>query len=53
MSDGIAIRTQYFDNFFAEAGTAGVRQAVILASGLGTRAYRLDWSAGTIVFELD
>jgi methyltransferase (TIGR00027 family) len=30
-----------------------VRQAVILASGLDTRAYRLNWPAGTTVYELD
>ena len=32
---------------------AGVRQAVILASGLDSRAYRLPWPAGTTVFEID
>ena len=31
----------------------GVRQAVILASGLDTRAYRLRWPAGTVVYEID
>jgi methyltransferase (TIGR00027 family) len=30
-----------------------VRQAVILASGLDARAYRLPWPAGTVVYELD
>jgi methyltransferase (TIGR00027 family) len=30
-----------------------VRQAVILASGLDTRAYRLRWPAGTVVYEID
>jgi len=30
-----------------------VRQAVILASGLDTRAYRLRWPAGTVVYEVD
>ena len=49
----IAVRTRYFDGFFGEAGKAGIRQAVILASGLDTRAYRLDWAAGTVVFEID
>ena len=39
----IAVRTRFFDDFFATAITAGVRQAVILASGLDTRAYRLPW----------
>lgn len=31
----------------------GTPQAVILASGLDTRAYRLPWRSGTIVFEID
>ncbi len=48
-----AVRTHFFDAFFAEAVAAGVRQVVILASGLDSRAYRLDWPAGTVVFEID
>lgn len=51
--DAMAIRTHYFDNFFLDATRAGIRQAVILASGLDSRAYRLRWPAGTIVFEVD
>jgi methyltransferase (TIGR00027 family) len=53
MADGMAIRTKYFDDFFAAAAEAGVRQAVILAAGLDARSYRLPWPAGTTVFELD
>ena len=53
MVDSIAIRTRYFDDFFLDAMNAGVRQAVILASGLDTRAYRLPWVAGSTVFEVD
>ena len=52
-ADGMAARTRFFDDFFAEAGEAGIRQAVILASGLDARAYRLNWPAGTVVFEID
>src|SRR6201996_4210796 len=37
----MAVRTRFFDNFFLDAAKDGVRQAVILASGLDTRAYRL------------
>jgi methyltransferase (TIGR00027 family) len=48
-----AVRTHYFDAFFAQATDAGIRQIVILASGLDSRAYRLDWPAGTTVFEID
>ncbi|OBS00693.1 SAM-dependent methyltransferase, partial [Mycobacterium gordonae] len=32
---------------------AGIRQAVILASGLDARAYRLNWPDGMTVFEID
>ncbi len=53
MSDGIAARTKYFDDFFADATAAGIRQAVIFASGLDARAYRLRWPADTTVYELD
>ncbi|WP_375488109.1 class I SAM-dependent methyltransferase [uncultured Mycobacterium sp.] len=52
-ADAMAIRTEYFDNFFGDATAAGIRQAVILASGLDSRAYRLAWPAGTVVFEVD
>lgn len=49
----IASRTLYFDEFFMSAAGAGIRQAVILAAGLDTRAWRLDWPAGSRVYELD
>lgn len=48
-----AARTRYFDNYFRRAADAGVRQVVILAAGLDSRAYRLPWPAGTTIFELD
>jgi methyltransferase (TIGR00027 family) len=53
MSEQIAVRTRFFDDFFIQATAAGIGQAVILASGLDTRAYRLPWPAGTAVFEID
>jgi methyltransferase (TIGR00027 family) len=46
-------RTRYFDNYFRTAADAGVRQVVILAAGLDSRAYRLAWPDGTVVYELD
>jgi methyltransferase (TIGR00027 family) len=48
-----AVRTHFFDEFFAKATAAGVRQIVILASGLDSRAYRVQWPAGTVVYEID
>ncbi|MBX7449094.1 class I SAM-dependent methyltransferase [Mycolicibacterium sp. 3033] len=48
-----AVRTRFFDTFFDDALAAGIRQIVILASGLDSRAFRLPWPAGTTVFEID
>jgi methyltransferase (TIGR00027 family) len=53
MKEQIAVRTRFFDDFFVHAAESGIRQAVILASGLDTRAYRLPWPADTKVFEID
>jgi methyltransferase (TIGR00027 family) len=53
MNEQITVRTRFFDDFFVQAGESGIRQAVILASGLDTRAYRLPWLADTTVFEID
>ncbi len=51
-----AVRTHFFDEYFGSAvgtGSDGIRQAVILAAGLDSRAYRLNWPAGTAVYEID
>ena len=48
-----AVRTHFFDAFFTDAAAAGIRQVVILASGLDSRAYRLPWPEGTVVYEID
>lgn len=53
MTDVMAVRTRFFDDFFVEAGEAGIRQAVILASGLDARPYRLPWPHGSTVYEID
>ncbi|WRO41940.1 Putative S-adenosyl-L-methionine-dependent methyltransferase [Mycobacterium canetti] len=53
LADLLAARTRYFDAFFRDATSAGIRQAVILASGLDARAYRLTWPSDTTVFEID
>lgn len=52
-AEGMAVRTRHFDRLFTDAADAGVRQAVILASGLDSRAYRLPWPDGTVVYEFD
>jgi methyltransferase (TIGR00027 family) len=48
-----AVRTHFFDEHFTRATEAGIRQIVILASGLDSRAYRLKWPDGTTVYEID
>ena len=48
-----AARTKYFDDYFLRAASAGVRQIVMLAAGLDSRAYRLPWPDGTVSYELD
>ncbi|OCB31878.1 SAM-dependent methyltransferase [Mycobacterium malmoense] len=48
-----AVRTHFFDEYFADAVKAGIRQVVILAAGLDSRAYRLKWPDGTAVYEID
>jgi methyltransferase (TIGR00027 family) len=53
MVDGMAVRTRYFDDYFINVTGSGVRQVVILASGLDSRAYRLPWPVGTVVYEID
>ncbi|HSS26290.1 MAG TPA: class I SAM-dependent methyltransferase [Mycobacterium sp.] len=53
MADNMAVRTKFFDEFFLEATKAGIKQVVILASGLDSRAYRLPWPAQTVVYEVD
>lgn len=50
----MGVRTRYFDEYFHTACGAGeIRQVVLLAAGLDSRAYRLDWPADTHVFEID
>jgi len=53
MTDMMAVRTRFFDEFFLGSAHAGTRQAVILAAGLDARAYRLNWAPETTVFEID
>src|SRR5271167_203277 len=48
-----AVRTHFFDDYFDDAVGAGIRQVVILAAGLDSRAYRLKWPGATTVYEID
>lgn len=53
MTNLMAARTAFIDAFITDAVAAGVRQVVILASGLDARGYRLSWPADMTVFEID
>ena len=53
MIDGMAVRTRFFDEYLLGASATGIRQSVILASGLDSRAYRLEWPSGSVVYEID
>ena len=53
VTDTFAARARYYDDYFAQAAGAGIRQIVIVAAGLDSRAYRLSWPAGTTVYEID
>ncbi|GLZ36030.1 S-adenosyl-L-methionine-dependent methyltransferase [Lentzea sp. NBRC 105346] len=44
------IRTRFLDDFLL---ASECRQVVLLAAGLDTRAFRLDWPDGTTLFEAD
>ena len=47
------IRTRYFDDFLVRVAGEGIRQVVLVAAGLDTRAYRLAWPKTTVLYELD
>ena len=49
----LEMRTRFLDDEMTAAARGGTRQIVSLAAGMDARAYRLDWPAGTIYFELD
>ncbi|OBG29576.1 SAM-dependent methyltransferase [Mycobacterium sp. 852002-51057_SCH5723018] len=53
MANFFAVRARFFDSFFPKASAAGIRQAVIVASGLDSRAYRMAWPTGVVVYEID
>lgn len=50
----IVLRTRFFDDYLTEATTEhALRQVVILAAGLDTRAHRLPWPDGVRLYEVD
>jgi methyltransferase (TIGR00027 family) len=53
MAVHMVIRTRFFDQYLLDAATAGIRQVVVLAAGLDTRALRLPWTTAPRLWELD
>ncbi|MDT7707604.1 MAG: hypothetical protein QOG20_3211 [Pseudonocardiales bacterium] len=53
MADQVAVRSRFLDQTLLDLTRAGCSQVVLLACGMDTRAYRLDWPANTRVFEID
>jgi methyltransferase (TIGR00027 family) len=49
----VVVRTKFYDDYLLAAAADGIRQIVLLAAGLDTRAFRLPWPDGTTVFEVD
>jgi methyltransferase (TIGR00027 family) len=50
----IILRTRFFDEFLQRITRQGViNQVALMAAGLDTRAFRLDWPPRTRLFELD
>ncbi|AUI60284.1 SAM-dependent methyltransferase [Amycolatopsis sp. BJA-103] len=47
------LRTRVLDDFVLRSARAGGRQVVLLGAGLDSRAFRLDWPAGCVLFEID
>jgi methyltransferase (TIGR00027 family) len=53
LGDQPAVRTAFFDDRLLRAAGAGCGQVVLLAAGMDTRAFRLEWPEGTRVFDVD
>jgi methyltransferase (TIGR00027 family) len=49
----LPVRTRWFDDYLARCMAFGLRQVIALGAGLDTRAFRLDWPDGTVVYEVD
>lgn len=49
----VGVRSRFFDEYLLDAAHAGIRQVVILAAGLDTRAFRLPWPAALQLYEID
>jgi methyltransferase (TIGR00027 family) len=53
LTSWVTVRTRFLDDVVLRACAGPCRQVVILGAGLDARAFRLDWPAGTRLWELD
>jgi methyltransferase (TIGR00027 family) len=50
----IVVRTRFFDDFLlSSCRSTGARQIVLLAAGMDARAFRMNWTPQTRLYELD
>ena len=50
----LSLRTRFLDDALTSAvRDRGITQVVLMAAGMDTRAFRLSWPAGVVVYELD
>jgi hypothetical protein len=53
VSEQVAVRSRFLDQALLEVAHQGTTQVVLLACGMDSRAFRLDWPAETTVYEAD
>ncbi|WP_020667570.1 SAM-dependent methyltransferase [Amycolatopsis nigrescens] len=54
VAEFVTVRTHYFDLAIVDVvQNTSIRQIVLVAGGMDTRAHRLEWPAGSTIFELD
>lgn len=49
----VAVRTRFFDDAIRAALDAGIRQLVLVAAGMDSRAFRLDFPREVTLYEID
>jgi nitronate monooxygenase len=49
----LAIRTRFFDDALDAWAGEGATQVLMLAAGMNSRAFRLEWPDGTVLYEVD
>nr|WP_234342602.1 SAM-dependent methyltransferase [Streptomyces sp. NRRL B-3648] len=53
VSWSVVIRTKFLDDLLQQSSASVIRQVILLGAGMDSRAFRMDWPAGTQLFEVD